>query len=265
MGRRLLPWLAAAGLIFTSIALAQTPEPGGLPDRRYHHPQTLPRILPVPPPAGSGRAADDTADLRQDPGAERRPALVAEATLDAANLTPRAGMFACALGVTLDAANAPGLDAMLHRMAPDARAVVDPPKDSFNRPRPYVGAAGDPVICVPKTESLAKSASYPSGHATVAWAWGLILAELAPDRATEILRRAREIGDSRIICGVHYLSDVEEGRTNGSILVAALHSNSEFRADLEKARAEVGAARQTPHVGPGDCLDTDQASQHPPY
>jgi acid phosphatase (class A) len=182
-----------------------------------------------------------------------------------ADLTPRAGMFACAIGVRLNAANAPTLDRMLHRMAPDARAVVDPPKDTFNRPRPYVGVAGDPPICVPKTDSLAKSASYPSGHATVAWAWGLILAELAPDRATEILMRARAIGESRIVCGVHYLSDVEEGRTNGSILVAAVHSSPEFRTDMEAARAEVAAARATPHVGPGDCLDTDQAAQHPPY
>jgi len=32
---------------------------------------------------------------------------------------------------------------------------------------------------------------------------------------------------------------------------------------MEKARAEVAAARETPHVGPGDCLDADQAAQHP--
>jgi len=261
MGRRLLPWLAAAGLIFTSLALAQTPELAGYLTADTM-PQTL-RILPAPPPAGSGRAADDTAIFARTRAMAGSPRW-SLATLDA-DLTPRAGMFACAIGVRLDAANAPTLDRMLHRMGYDARAVVDPPKDSFNRPRPYVGVAGNPPICVPKTDSLARSASYPSGHATVAWAWGLILAELAPDRATEILMRARAIGESRIVCGVHYLSDVEEGRTNGSILVAALHSSPEFRADMERARAEVAAARQTPHVGPGDCLDTDQASQHPPY
>jgi acid phosphatase (class A) len=261
MVRRFLPPLVAAGLFFASLALAQSAEPVGYLTADTT-PQTL-RILPAPPPPGSGREADDeaifakTRTLKGDP----RWSL---ATLDA-DLTPRAGMFACAIGVRLDATNAPTLDRMLHRMGYDARAVVDPPKDSFNRPRPYVGASGDPPICVPKTDSLAKSAAYPSGHATVSWAWGLILAELAPDRSTEILMRAREIGESRIVCGVHYLSDVEEGRTNGSILVAALHSSPEFRADMERARAEVAAARQTPHVGPGDCLDTDQAAQHPPY
>jgi acid phosphatase (class A) len=112
---------------------------------------------------------------------------------------------------------------------------------------------------------LAKSASYPSGHSTLSWAWGLILAELAPDRATEIMLRAREIGDSRVICGVHYVSDVEEGRINGSILVAALHANPEFSVDLERSRAEVAAARAASHAPPGDCEAIEAAEAHPPY
>jgi acid phosphatase (class A) len=261
MSRRLLPPLVAAVAVLASLALAQTPA-----DKGYLTPDTTPqtlRILPTPPQPGSGRGADDRAVFARTrvlAGGARWTLATADA-----DLTPRAGMFACALGVTLDGANAPGLDAMLHHMAPDARAVVDPPKDSFNRPRPYVGLPGDPPICVPKTESLAKSASYPSGHSTVAWAWGLILAEIAPDRATEILMRAREIGDSRIICGVHYLSDVEEGRTNGSILVAALHANPEFRSDLAKARAEVAAARIAPHPAPTGCAAIANAEAHPPY
>jgi acid phosphatase (class A) len=263
MVRRFLPLFAAAGLAVASLVVAQTP---AAPAKGYLTADTTPqtqRILPPPPAPGSGRQANDKAVFA------RTRALMgsgrwALATTDA-DLSPRAGMFACALGVTLDAANAPGLDAMLHHMAPDARAVVDPPKDSFNRPRPYVGVAGDPPICVPKTQSLAKSPSYPSGHSTVAWAWGLILAEIAPDRSTEILRRAREIGDSRIICGVHYLSDVEEGRTNGSILVAALHANPEFQADLAKARSEVAAARAAAHPAPTACAAIADAEAHPPY
>jgi acid phosphatase (class A) len=261
MSRRLLPPLVAAGFILASFAPAQTPAAKG-----YLNPDTTPqtlRILPPPPAPGSGRWADDKAVFART-RALAGGARWALATTDA-DLTPRAGMFACALGVTLDATNAPRLDAMLHHMAPDARAVVDPPKDSFNRLRPYVGVAGDPPICVPKTDSLAKSASYPSGHSTVAWAWGLILAEISPDRATEILRRAREIGDSRIICGVHYLSDVEDGRTNGSILVAALHANPQFQADLAKARAEIAAARAAPHVAPTGCAAIADAEAHPPY
>jgi acid phosphatase (class A) len=214
MLRRLLPPLAAAGLVFASFALAQT-TPAAITG--YLTPDTTPqtvRILPPPPAAGSGREADDEAIFARTRALAGTPRW-SLATADA-DLKPGPGMFACAIGLDLNADNAPTLRRL-------------------------------------------------SGHATISWAWGLILAELAPDRATEILMRARSIGESRVVCGVHYPSDVEEGRTNGAALVAALHSSPEFRADMEKARAEVAAARETPHVGPGDCLDTDQAAQHPAY
>ena len=91
---------------------------------------------------------------------------------------------------------------------------------------------------------LALSPDYPSGHVTWGWTVGLILAELAPDRAEPILSRARAFGESRLVCGVHNLSAVEAGRTNGSIVVAALHGREDFRKDLEIARKEVAAARK---------------------
>ncbi len=263
MVRRLLPPLATAGLVLASFAFAQTPP---APLKGYLSKADRPKtetILPPPPPAGSGRLADDRAVFARTRGLEGGPRWTL-ATTDA-DMKAGASMFSCAVGVRLDAADAPTLQRLFARSTRDAVAVVDAPKDLFNRPRPYVDAGGAPAICVPKTASLAKSASYPSGHSTLSWAWGLILAEIVPDRASEILMRAREIGDSRIVCGVHYLSDVEEGRTNGSILVAALHANPDFEADLEKARAEVAAARAAPHPAPTGCAAIEAAEAHPPY
>jgi acid phosphatase (class A) len=61
----------------------------------------------------------------------------------------------------------------------------------------------------------------------------------------------RAFGDSRRVCNVHWLSDVEEGRLIAPAVIARLHADPAFVADLEAARAEVGAARKTP---PGrDC------------
>jgi acid phosphatase (class A) len=226
-------------------------------------PDTI-RILPAPPPAGSGREADDRAIFqatRSLRGSPRWDLATSDADLHAAN-----GMadFACTLGRRLDPRNAPTLATIFARVSRDARAVIDPPKDKYARPRPYLADANAP-ICVDKTDDLGRSPSYPSGHATQSWAWGLILAELAPDRATEILMRARSIGESRIVCGVHFMSDVQAGRDAGAVLVARLHADAAFRADLEKAKAEIAAARETPHPGPDSCLDTDQAAAHPPY
>ena len=263
--RQLLFCVAAVGLMgASSAALAQsaTSAPAGYL-AAGEAPDSM-RILPAPPAAGSGRMADDqaifdkTRALKGDPRWDL-------ATADA-DLKPDHGAadFACALGVTLDASNAPTVLSILKRTSLDARSVIDPAKDHYARPRPIV-ASPDAPICVAKTDDLMKSASYPSGHSTQSWAWGLILAELAPDRATEILMRARSIGESRIVCGVHYLSDIQAGRDTGAILVARLHASPEFRADLEKAKAEIAAARETPHVGPEACLVPDQAAAHPPY
>lgn len=262
MFRRIITPLAATAMLAASFALAQDAR---APLKGYLTADTMPdtvRVLPPPPPIGSGRALDDEAiftNTRALAGSQRW----ALATSDA-NLRQGPGYFACALGIELDAQNAPKLTRLFFRVAANSHDVVEPPKDHYGRPRPYADAPDAPT-CEPKTEGLTKNPSYPSGHATLSWAWGLILAELAPDRATDIMMRARSIGESRIVCGVHYLSDVEAGRDDGAALVAAEHGSGEFRADMDAAREELRAVRETPHVGPEGCLDADQAAAHPPY
>jgi acid phosphatase (class A) len=234
----------------------------------YLDPQAAPdmtRVLPPPPAPGTGVAADDAKAYTSSRSLEGQPrwALAqndVEQTPEAAFLD-----FACALGVTLDDSSAPVLQNIFAKVRTDARAFVDPPKDHWARHRPYVDLPGN--ICVDKTDALAKAASYPSGHSTLSWAWGLILAELAPDRATEILSRARAYAESRVVCGVHYPSDIEAGRTNGSALVAALHANADFRADMDKARAELVAARKVGGIKPdaGRCKIEDDAETHRPW
>lgn len=151
--------------------------------------------------------------------------------------------MACALGVQLSPHSAPRLTRLLVRVGPDVSHVTRIPKMGFDRKRPYLRDEGD--ICVEKTESLAKSPDYPSGHAAWGWTVGLVLAEIAPDRAVPVLQRARAFGESRVVCGVHTPSAVEAGRTNAAALVAILHGSPEFREDLAAARAEFEAVRKT--------------------
>jgi acid phosphatase (class A) len=159
--------------------------------------------------------------------------------------------FSCAVGAELTSESAPKLTALLSRVGLDVGRQVASVKDVFKRKRPYLIDEGS--ICVPKSEALAGSPDYPSGHATWGWAVGLILAELAPDRATPILIRGRAFGESRVVCGVHSPSAVEAGRTNGSAMIAALHGDPQFRADLEAARLEVEAARKAAGAQPAAC------------
>ena len=252
--------LAAAALtLLAAAAPAATPgylAPGSAPD--------MIRVLPAPPtPKSAEQGVDDRAfhATRRLEGTPRW----AMAQQDNRGATDDAlHDFACALGVSLDERSSPALHALLARIMGDARPFIDPAKDHFARPRPFLRMKGK--ICVPITDSLTKSGSYPSGHSTMSWAWGLILADLAPDRATEILSRARAYSESRVVCGVHYPSDIANGRLNGSALFAALEASPEFRADLEKARAEVAAARAAGGAAPdvGICkVEADAEAQRP--
>jgi acid phosphatase (class A) len=146
------------------------------------------------------------------------------------------------LGVDLTEKNAPRLAALLRRLVPDMVAAYSAPKDAYRRQRPYLRDEGP--ICVDRSPALDTSWDYPSGHATFAWTAGLVLAELAPDRAGPLLARARAFGESRAVCGVHSASAVAEARTAGSVLVAALHGDEPFRKDMEAARAEIAALRR---------------------
>lgn len=148
--------------------------------------------------------------------------------------------FACVLGVRIDQAQVPATLNLLERARLDLVHMTRVPKVHYRRLRPFVG--NEAPICVQRTQALADSFSYPSGHATQGWAYALIMAALVPEKATAILARGRAYGESRVVCGVHWLSDVVAGRTNGSSTFAALMGDAGFRADLDKARSEMRAA-----------------------
>ena len=148
--------------------------------------------------------------------------------------------FACALGEPIDAKALPRTYRMLQRIELDARTVGTPPKDHYNRTRPPIG--DDQPLCVKREDWMKTNASYPSGHAMAGWAWGLVLGELAPAKASGLMEAGREIGDSRVICGVHYQSDVEAGRLLGAAMVAEEHADPAFRADFAAAKAELARA-----------------------
>jgi acid phosphatase (class A) len=84
--------------------------------------------------------------------------------------------------------------------------------------------------------------SYPSARGAVGWAYGLLLAELRPQRAAEIDARARQFGQSRIICDQEWESDVEAAKLVASATLARERASPAFRADIDAARKEVAAS-----------------------
>lgn len=199
-------------------------------------------LLPPPPDAGSeAQASDDAA--RRAAIAIRETARWKLAARDADYTSPKSvDAFACTIGITISPTATPHLNMLLKRTLVDAGLATYKAKIKYNRTRPFV-AANDNTTCYPKDEEmLRKDGSYPSGHSAYGWAWALILAEMVPDKADAIIQRGFQFGQNRIICGVHWQSDVNAGRVVAAAVVAQLHTNADFKAQFGAAQKEVQAA-----------------------
>jgi acid phosphatase (class A) len=215
-------------------------------------------LLPPPPAAGSMALAADE-EAHQKAKAQRSPARFALAASDAGLRFPAAAAtFSCALGAPISAQATPHLTMLLRRSLTDAGLATYAAKDSYQRQRPF--AAMKDGTCAPASEAaLAKDGSYPSGHAALGWGWALLLAELAPDRADALLQRGHAFGQSRVICGVHWQSDVDQGRLVGAATVARLHADPTFSAQAALARQEIVQARAKGLKSPLNCAAEAQA------
>ncbi|MBF4635040.1 phosphatase PAP2 family protein [Agreia pratensis] len=109
--------------------------------------------------------------------------------------------------------------------------------------------------------------AFPSGHTTTAYQAGITLATLLPSLAPEILTRASEAGNDRIVLGVHYPLDIMGGRMSGEAALAARWSDTKYRTEvLEPAQKELTDYLQQQCGGTLDaCLARGAAYQSNPY
>lgn len=234
---------------------SQIPEikPGIL--QGYLDPKTLPnslKLIPDAPVPGSAAQKLDNAISQQSfalQGTPRWKMAKKDADLSFPNA---ASTFSCALGVPINEKQTPHLYLLLRRTLADAGLATYTAKNHYQRVRPFM--LNRKPICTPKErEALKNDGSHPSGHTSIGWAWALILAEIAPQHADEIFARGRAFGESRIICNVHWHSDVVEGRFIGAITVARLHSDPQFLFDLKEAKKEFASLYAKGVKSPNDC------------
>lgn len=116
-------------------------------------------------------------------------------------------------------------------------------------------------------KGLCTGGSFPSGHTATAYQAGITLAMLLPELAPEILTRASEAGNNRLVVGVHYALDIIGGRIVGQQAMAARWADATFRTKvLKPARQELvsylekecGAALAT-------CIAKDRPYADNPY
>ena len=111
-------------------------------------------------------------------------------------------------------------------------------KERFRRLRPY---EIEPriVACI---DDVRGDLSYPSGHAAYAYAIASVLVAMVPERAAALESRAREFARQGMMCGVHFPSDLDAGRTAAVRLVREMWTDQGFIADLAAARSELRSA-----------------------
>lgn len=140
-------------------------------------------------------------------------------------------------GFKYDGARLPLLKQLIGKLGLDVSKANKGVKDMFRRKRPYVQYAESTLVPGEEASHI-NSGSYPSSHAAMGWAIAMLLTQFDTAHQDEILKRGYEYGESRIIAGYHYKSDVEAGRLMGAATLMRLFADADFCKQLKKARAE---------------------------
>lgn len=191
--------------------------------------------IALPPVAGSdAQARDEEVLLRLQ--AERKPADCERARAEV--YVSVGGFFGKPYG-TLSDAEVAALGDFFAQIRNDADFYIQKLKKEFPRPRPFLYLkAIEP--CVPKEVTGA----YPSGHATLARLYALILSDLFPGRKTDFFVRGEMIANDRILSGMHHPSDIQAGKALADEIYPVLKKSPAYRSlyvDAKKAVSGPGS------------------------
>lgn len=193
------------------------------------------KILPAPPKEGSAHFLYD--QYQYFWGKQQRETPRGKQAYDDAAYNGEAWArdFSGAYGIEINDRNTPELMKLFRSMWNNH--ATSKAKRFYHRTRPFV-YFNQPSL-VPEDEAeLRKNGSYPSGHTNIGTALGLIMAEVNVANQDSILKRAWEYGQSRVIAGYHWQSDVDAGRFIGAAWVARLHADATFCEQLKRVKAE---------------------------
>ncbi|MCW2925512.1 MAG: phosphatase family protein [Thermoleophilia bacterium] len=111
---------------------------------------------------------------------------------------------------------------LLHDALMMTNEVTQTAKAAANRKRPFVV---DPTLEL-AVDKPGNNPSYPSGHASAAFAACMVLAHLMPDRADHFMELAKEASWARVYAGVHFKTDVVAGAKMAATVVSYLTRTS---------------------------------------
>lgn len=189
-------------------------------------------MVPAPPAPGSQAEKLELAYLHALI-AGTSPERLEQARRDDAHEDPT--IFNEAIGV--DLRTLPATWALLAAVQNDADLAASIAKEHFGRIRPW---GVDPTL--PNCDAgkgKKPTRGYPSGHATLGYSVGLLLATLAPGKAKAVMDRAKDYALSREICGVHFPSDTEASHVIATLAVGRILADPAVASRITAARAEL--------------------------
>lgn len=231
--------IAALLLIIPSVAVAQEDYHEATP---YFKPEQMPDMrafLPGPPAEGSIEMQYDEAKYQW--GKQQRinnPKAAEAAKAQSDNrISNLCKQFSDVFGMEISAENTPQIYALLRDAVITCVMTVIAPKDYYHRTRPF--AYYKEATLMPDKEGyLQQNGSFPSGHTLRGWTMALLLTEINPAAANELLKKGYEYGQSRIISGYHWQSDIDAARLVAAAAVAQCHSSERFQRQMKKAKRE---------------------------
>ena len=220
-----------AALVLAASVTAQAKGPAPFADASEVN---LLLLLPPPPAVDSAIAKAELDELV----ALQNSRTPARSDLAVADDTESVWRFAGAVGnPNFTKEKLPLVTAFFDRIAATKKAVVDPAKKVWNRPRPYLA---DSRITPLLPKDL--SGAYPSGHTTVGTLMGILLSNMLPELRGPLMDRAAEFAYSRMVAGMHYASDIDGGKRAGTAIAAVLQNKPEFQKEFAAAKTELRAA-----------------------
>ena len=145
--------------------------------------------------------------------------------------------FSIPFGVRISEEETPEIYELLKVSLATCDSICTIPKKYWSRVRPFI-FFNETTLTPADEPALRKNFSYPSGHTILGYSAALLLTEINPERADTLMSRGIMYGESRVICGAHWQSDVDAGMLAASIAVAKLHTSDRFLKQMEEAKKE---------------------------
>ena len=215
-------------------------------------------FLPGPPDSTSVAFMNDVARYYWGKEMRHDPERAAQATRDAVyGLETILTEFEEAFGMKVTKDDTPEIYKVLLEGTATCDSICTRPKREYMRRRPFM-VFNEPTLYPEDEPALRLNGSFPSGHTLLGWSSALLMMEINPDRATEIMARGYRYGENRLVVGAHWQSDTDAARLAASVAYARLHTSERFLEQMRKAREEFQRLKGDPTA-----VRSAQVIQHP--